>query len=119
MNARRLRPSVLVIALVAGLVLSLHRPAMSQEQATFIIDNGTVQLGINPEGHLNVPGGTASMPDASTTFVGLRFVPTNGEATAAGCLCEGWGVANADEATGTFAGYANVSSDGGVQGLVV
>jgi hypothetical protein len=82
-----------------------------------IIDNGTVQLGINPEGHLNVGGGTASMPSDSTTVVGLRYVPTNGESTAPGCLCEGWGVANADEATGSFSGFANIDSDGGVYSL--
>ena len=54
-----------------------------------------------------------------TTAVGLRYIPTNGEATAPGCLCEGWGVANADGATGTFAGYANIATDGGAVGLVV
>ena len=54
------------------------------------------------------------------TVFGLRFIPTNGDATAPGCLCEGWGVANADETTGTFSGYANISSDGRRgQGLVV
>lgn len=78
-----------------------------------IIDNGSlIQLGVQPQGHLNVPGGTLSMPSASTTNVGLRFLPTNGEATAPGCLCEGWGIANADTSTGTFAGYANVAVDG-------
>lgn len=78
-----------------------------------IIDNGSlVQMGINPAGNLNVGGGTFSMPNASTSNVGLRFIPTNGEATAPGCLCEGWGVANADGATGTFSGYANVAIDG-------
>lgn len=78
-----------------------------------IIDNGSfVQLGINPAGNLNVGGGTLSMPSSSTTNVGLRYIPTNGEATAPGCLCEGWGIANADAATGAFSGYANVAVDG-------
>jgi len=84
----------------------------------YIIDNGTfVQMGINDLGNLNVPGGTLSMPSSSTTDVGLRYIPTNGEATAPGCLCEGWGVANADMATGSFSAYANVSV--GTANLVV
>jgi len=84
-----------------------------------IIDNGSnVQLGVRPAGDLNSPGGTPSMPSDSTTVVGLRYMPTNGEATAPGCTCEGWGVANADAATTTFAGYANSAVDG-VQNLAV
>lgn len=74
-----------------------------------IISNGTVQLGVNPEGHLNAPGGTLSSGASGTTNVGLRFVPTNGEATAPGCLCEGWGVA--DAATGN-SGHASVDTGG-------
>ena len=78
-----------------------------------IIDNGSlVQLGPRSTGNLNEPDGTLSMPSASTTYVGVRYIPTNGEATAPGCLCEGWGVGNADSATGTFSGYANVAVDG-------
>jgi len=73
-----------------------------------VISNGLVQLGINPEGQLNVPGGSPSS-GTGTTFVGLRYVPTNAEATAPGCLCEGWGVA---DATSGVSGYANVAVDG-------
>lgn len=83
-----------------------------------IIDNGVVQLGINDAGHLNVPGGSPAF-QSGTTVVGLRFLATNGEATGPGCLCEGWGIANADSSTGPFSGYANVSSDGGAVGLSV
>lgn len=72
--------------------------------ASAIIDNGVVQMGINDLGNLNVPGGTWSMPSSPTTIVGLRYMPTNGESTAPGCLCEGWGAADAN--TGTT-GYAN------------
>ena len=68
------------------------------------IDNGTIRLGINPQGHLNVQGGDPSLGGVSA--VGLRYVPTNAEATAPGCLCEGWGAA--DATTGTT-GYANES----------
>lgn len=78
-----------------------------------IIDNGSlIQIGPRSAGDLNEPGGTLSMGSSSTTMVGLRYIPTNGEATAPGCTCEGWGVANADPATGTFSGYANTAVDG-------
>lgn len=86
---------------------------VSSLKAPAIISNGIVQLGVNDEGHLNVPGGTPSSGTSSTTNVGLRFVPTNGEATAPGCLCEGWGVA--DGVTGVF-GNASVNT-GGVDNL--
>jgi uncharacterized repeat protein (TIGR01451 family) len=59
-----------------------------------IISNGVVQLGVHQQGHLNVPGGTPSS-GTGTSNVGLRFVPTNAESTAPGCLCEGWGAADA------------------------
>ena len=81
--------------------------------ADAIIDNGVVQLGINDEGHLNVQGGTPSLQ--GTTAVGLRYLPTNAESTAPGCLCEGWGVADLN--TGV-AGFANEAVDG-VQNLEV
>lgn len=68
-----------------------------------IIDNGVVQLGIYDEGHLNVFDG--SEDSTGGTFpTGLRHVPTGFEATAPGCVCEGWGIA--DSLTST-AGYAN------------
>jgi hypothetical protein len=98
------------------------RSAVYPESA--IVSNGTVQLGINPTGNLNVPGGTPSS-GTGTTDVGLRYVPTNADATSPGCLCEGWGVADeespeapADPNAGTT-GYANVSSDGGPNHLRV
>ena len=58
-----------------------------------IITNGTVSLGVADEGHLNVDGGAESAWEG-TTVVGVRYLPTNGEAIAPGCLCEGWGVAD-------------------------
>jgi hypothetical protein len=57
-----------------------------------IIDNGLVQLGVHDQGHLNIPGPASS---GGIPYVGLRYVPTNAEATAPGCLCEGWGIADA------------------------
>ena len=58
-----------------------------------IIGNGIIQLGVNPQGQLNVPGGRPSS-GTGTTVVGLRYLPTGAESTAPGCLCEGWGVAD-------------------------
>jgi hypothetical protein len=80
--------------------------------AEAIISNGTVMLGVNDQGHLNVSNAAGTVPISSggTIPVGLRYVPTNAESTAPGCLCEGWGVANAGDGT---TGYANISVDGG------
>jgi putative cell wall-binding protein len=59
------------------------------------ITNGTVTLGVWNSGELNVPAGVPQPADpAGSTDVGLRFVPTGNEATAVGCLCEGWGLAD-------------------------
>lgn len=81
--------------------------------AGVIISNGTIQLGVNSEAHLNVPGGTPSS-GTGTEFVGLRYEPTNAEATAPGCLCEGWGVK--DAVSGNWAG--GNEDDGGSVGSV-
>jgi hypothetical protein len=59
-----------------------------------IINNGTVMLGVNDAGHLNTPFGSGPASLGGTTSVGLRFIPTGAEATAPGCLCEGWGAAS-------------------------
>lgn len=64
--------------------------------AQVIIDNGTVQIGVNPAGNLITDG------------VGLTFLPSltnpdtnfSGEALAPGCDCEGWGLG--DLTTGSF-----------------
>ncbi|ARA94337.1 hypothetical protein AWN76_015030 [Rhodothermaceae bacterium RA] len=77
------------------------------------IDNGTIQLGVHDEGHLNVRGGPRSL--GGTTTVGLRYLPTGAEATAPGCLCEGWGVA--DVTSGVWGGADEAA--GGVTNLIV
>lgn len=79
------------------------------------INNGIIELGVHPEGHLNVYGGTPSS-GTGTTAVGLRYLPTNAESTAPGCLCEGWGAG--DAFTG-ITGYANVDVDGGANNMTV
>jgi hypothetical protein len=104
------------IATITGLIIAVLflGSAGFEAHAGGIISNGTVQLGVNDEGHLNVGGGTPSS-ETGTTVVGLRFVPTNAESTAPGCLCEGWGAA--DAITGV-SGSANVDV-GGVQNMTV
>src|SRR5262249_1430226 len=71
------------------------------------IDNGTVLLAVRPEGQLNDDDGTGSA--AGPGDVGLEFLPTGNDSTSPGCLCEGWGAA---DATSGVTGYANVSTDG-------
>ena len=103
---RRRRPRGLrLVALLSSLTLAALCWTAASAQADAIIDNGTVQLGVHDLGHLNVPGGSPS--SGGTTAVGLRYIPTNAEATAPGCLCEGWGAA---DATSGVTGFANESS---------
>ena len=71
-------------------------------------------LGVNDQGHLNVGGGPPSS-GTGTTSVGLRYNPTGAEATAPGCLCEGWGAGIVGLGT---SGFANVAIDG-VQNLAL
>ena len=71
--------------------------------AQAIIDNGTIQLGVDSLGQLNIFNN--AYPSAGgTTPVGLRDLRTGYESTSPGCLCEGWGVA--DSISGV-SGYAN------------
>jgi len=76
-----------------------------------VITNGTIKLGVRPQGHLNIlDAGIVSRPDGSTPDVGLRLIFPDGsesEATAPGVMSEGWGVA----ADGV-AGYANLAVNG-------
>jgi type IV pilus assembly protein PilY1 len=73
-------------------------------QASMIITDGNVALGVGDLGQLNVAGGNADV--TGITGVGLRYISdgVEYESTYHGCECEGWGVA----ADGT-AGYANNS----------
>jgi hypothetical protein len=101
------RAVVSLVALAACLVVPANASAAA------IISNGTVQLGVNDEGHLNTPGGSPSS-GSGTDWVGVRYVPTNAEATAPGCLCEGWGAADAISGT---SGYANIAADFGANNM--
>lgn len=80
---------------------------VSQEAHAALINNGVVALGVNNEGHLNTPYDADPLGIGT---LGIRYIPTGNPATEPGCLCEGWGIGDAN--TG-IAGYANVSTDGG------
>ena len=94
---------------VAFALLGLGAAATAQADA--VITNGTVTLGVNDLGHLNVPG-PFSAP-SGTSIVGLRSNATGSDSTSPGCLCEGWGVAIASVNRAGFAneagGTANLS----------
>ena len=83
-----------------------------------VISNGTVMLGVTQYGDLNYdcanaggsncPANSAgSVGSAGTSVIGIRYMPLNTDATADGCACEGWGVADAGSG---LAGGANESA---------
>src|SRR5690606_39270177 len=72
----------------------------------------TVALGVNDDGSLNTDPNITN--NASATGLAYKFADGNWyDATAPGCLCEGWGVS----VNGTTSGYANVSTDSGPNNL--
>ena len=80
-----------------------------------IITNGTIKLGVNALGALNVRGGitSAGAPGSSTNTVGLRLITAPGveyESTADGCTCEGWGAGIASGVGAGATGYNNTAS---------
>ncbi len=85
-----------------------YRPAIPKH---VVLSDGVVALGVNPMGNLIVPGQQPSQ--SGQTDLGLRYLPTNDDALAPDCDCEGWGVADAK--TGRSTGY--VDTDSGMYGL--
>lgn len=100
-GATALRQLGLPLTLV-GLGLALTAPAQAA-----VIGNGNVVLGVDDYGQLNAPG---VVPDVVGEYTaGVRWVDSGGqqyEATAHGCLCEGWGLMLAND-DGTYSGSAN------------
>jgi hypothetical protein len=96
-----------LMALVA-LALALSIPA--HVEAGAFITNGTITLGVNDQGNLNVTDtsltGYPGPSIGGTEAVGLRFNLTNADGTAPACLCEGWG-AGIDAGPATFTGFVN------------
>jgi len=70
--------------------------------ASAVITNGTISLGVYDLGHLNFGG------------VGVKDNRTGFDGTISGCPCEGWGVANGADGT---TGYADQST--GIAGLAL
>lgn len=99
---------LLLLAAAAAILI----PAAANAQA--VITNGTIGLGVDRAGQLNIRsairsdgrgGGTGG-----TLNYGLRDIATNREATAQGCLCEGWGAAVAGSGRTVFANNSAGSS---------
>src|SRR3990170_1000128 len=95
-----LKPLALVglLGLLALVAVAIFAAGGASRQAgahpaSAIIDNGTVQLGVWDEGHLNVPGGIPSSGEG-TTDVGVRYAPSNRGPPPPGCLGEGGGAAD-------------------------
>jgi hypothetical protein len=70
--------------------------------AQAVVSNGTVSLGVFPEGHLNYQN------------IGVTFVPTGNDGTSPGCLCEGWGAG----VNGGTVGWAS-EDNGGISNVTV
>lgn len=100
-----MRKTILMLFLSLVLLMPLNAWAGA------VIDNGTVQMGINDQGHLNTP---YSPDPLGIGYMGLRYMPTGAASTEPGCLCEGWGVG--DKLSGRK-GYANEAS--GTANLIV
>ncbi len=110
------------IALCAGIgaaSLDAHAGAVIYNSADPFFQ--TVALGVNDEGHLNVAFDNAGnliniANNASATGLALNFGDAVNrdfrDATAPGCLCEGWGVA-ATLNDLRVAGFANVAAGSG------
>lgn len=104
---------------VAGLIAAACLLSIGAAHAGTVIYNtgvagtASVALGVNDDGSLNVTTGNIA---ANADATGLAYRFPNGswqDATAPGCLCEGWGVS----VNNTTSGYANVSTDLGPQNL--
>lgn len=102
------------LRLARGVLPTLALLSAANAFAGAIITSGPVALGINDEGHLNYDVGNIV---SNSTRTGLAILGNSGsylDATSPGCFCEGWGVSF--EST---SGYANVSTDSGVNNLSV
>lgn len=76
--------------------------ACSWAHAGAVISSGAATIGVNNEGDLIFQG------------VGLRYVPTGGEALAPGCPCEGWGIADVVSRS-----FGKAGRNFGIQNIVV
>jgi hypothetical protein len=77
--SRSRRAAVLLAAMVATIALL----GLASQASATTITNGTVTLGVNPQGDLN--------SSDSAGFFGVTYNATGNDGTRAGCPCEGWG----------------------------
>ncbi len=115
MSKATIQNSLRALLPLGALMLALVGYGPTEAFGFAIINNGTVMLGVNDAGHLNTPDGSGPASLEGTTAVGLRFIPTGAEATAPGCLCEGWGAASIG--LGVSGGASVDNPPGGVFGI--
>lgn len=72
-----------------ALALALTTAWASEAQGQAVITNGTVTLGVNAAGHLNLDPNVFGTNPLTGHPYGLSVGPY--ESTSPGCLCEGWG----------------------------
>lgn len=93
--------------LVLACVLAVGWSAAAYAGAVILSPGGTIALGVNDAGHLNFTT-TTSPANASAWGTSYRFPDGSyRDATAPGCLCEGWGVS-----AGAIGASANVAAGG-------
>jgi RTX calcium-binding nonapeptide repeat (4 copies) len=111
-HRRRAAVSVVAALLLGSLAMGFEAMAQTPPPTApgAVISNDTVMLGVNDTGNLNydcMANEDPNCPDPSlsgTGHVGLRQVEFNADGTAPGCLCEGWGAADASSG---LTGHAN------------
>src|SRR5688572_30980724 len=74
-----------LIVAVAGAAAIFGLASLAEESEAAIINNGVVQLGVDLYGQLNACCGTPSSGSGTST-VGIRYMPTNADATSPGCV---------------------------------
>jgi type IV pilus assembly protein PilY1 len=92
-------------AIAASLLAGLTGTGLAQAAATIINPAGTVALGVQDTGALNTTTGSVAVNAGGNTGLAYKF--DDGafyDATAPGCLCEGWGV-SATTPTGAVSGF--------------
>src|SRR5689334_23438388 len=96
---------VLGFAFAVAAATALFVIATPVAEAQAVITNGVVTLGVNLEGDLIVgttgaphrpPPGEVGEPGA----VGILYLPTGNDGTAAACACEAWGASYDDQVAG-------------------
>lgn len=124
-KTRTVRHYTILVALllISAVAVGTHSPAARAEHVLpmsgtgAIIGNGSVILGVDNAGHLNIPYrevsslGLPAFDPAGVGSVGLRDGTGALASTEPGCLCEGWGIGSPDTGESGFANNAVGSSN--------